>query len=49
MNDTELSKEDREFLDWLEHADEKTLTRIIKQTEKEIFRDGGKSLYEKTV
>ena len=49
MEDKELTKEDREFIEWLKTVDQKTFNKIMRDTEKEIFRDGGKFLNEKGV
>lgn len=46
MEDEKLTQEDREFVEWLKTVDQKTFDKIMRDVEKEIFRDKGKFLNE---
>ncbi len=41
MEDNELTQEDRDFIEWLKTAYQKTLSMAMRETEGEIFRDTG--------
>ena len=39
MEDEKLTQEDREFIEWLKTVDQKQFDKMMRDTEREIFRD----------